>query len=81
MSCNLNSGGDRRRRTCTDLKHVEDKQTRARLPRGAGVRQGGKRTLVRVNEGGRRPERAGRIQIMYLNSADSSSLPESCSRN
>ena len=34
MSCNLHSGGDGRRSTRTDLKHVEDRQARARVPRG-----------------------------------------------
>ena len=60
---NLNRGGDVRRGTRTELKHVEDRQARAQGSRGEGVRQtthaqltrgGGETTLVRVAQGGRR---------------------------
>jgi len=80
-SCNLNSGGDGRRDTRTDLKHVEDRQVRARVTPGGGGQTdhtrsgdttgGGETTLVRVNEGKRRPRRAH-----ILNCVDSSSFSE-----
>jgi len=40
ISCNLNSGGDGRRRTRTDLKHVKDRQARVRVPREGGGQTG-----------------------------------------
>jgi len=52
MSCNRNSGGDGWRGTRTDLKSVEDRQARARVPQ-----RGGETTRVRVNRGGGRPWR------------------------
>jgi len=65
MSCNLNCSGGGRRGTRTELKHVEDRQAHAWLPRGGEDQtdhmrsgdMGGVTTLVRVNEGGRRPQR------------------------
>ena len=39
MRCNLNRCGDERSGTRTEFKQAEDQQTRARVPRGGGVRQ------------------------------------------
>jgi len=51
MSCNLNRGGDGRRGTRTELKHVEDWQARAWVPRGW---RGRHTTCTRVTRGGGR---------------------------
>ena len=39
MGDNLNRGGDGRRATHKNLKHVEDRQARVQVPQGVGVRQ------------------------------------------
>jgi len=79
MGCNLNSGGDGRRGTRTDLKHVEDRQARARVPPGEGVRETTRARVTRGGGGKNLPvPRGGGGKQLFLNSANSSSLSDSC---